>query len=253
MPYLPYLPYLYEVPYLYAIQAGMTIWMVLDAHKRGVDQYWYWLILMFQPIGAWAYFFMYKVRDFRGGKVGAGAWFQRRASLQELRYRVDRAPTMVHRLELAERLIESDVAVEAVPHLQAVLAHEPEHCEALYALATCHRRQGQAEQAVPLLQRLLKKHPGWSHYSGWHALIDARVEAGDAAGAVTSCRDLLKAVPTLENKCRLAEHLSAAGQKDEARQVLNKGLEDYAYMDGRFRRRDRRWAREAKQLLKQLG
>jgi hypothetical protein len=248
-----FIPYLEDFPYLWILQAAMTIWMVVDAHRRGVEQYWYWLILLIQPFGAWAYFFLYKVHDFRGRRVGFGTLFQRRASLEELRYRVDRAPTMANRLELAQRLVEKNVAAEAVPHLQAVLAHEPEHCEALYVLATCYRQQGNAEQAVPLLQTLLKKHPGWNHYSGWHALIDARVAAGDEVGAVSSCRDLVKAVPSLENKCLLAEHLTAAGQKAEARQLLEKVLEDYAFMEGRFRRRDRRWAREAKAMLKQLG
>jgi hypothetical protein len=247
------MPYLDDFPYLFVLQAAMTIWMVVDAHRRGVEQYWYWLILIIQPFGAWAYFFLYKIHDFRTGKVGVGAWFKRKASIEELRYRVDRTPTMANRLELAERLVEKNAAAEAMPHLQAVLAHEPEHCEALFVLATCHRQQGHAEQAVPLLQTLLKKHPGWNHYSGWHALIDAQVAAGNVAGAVSSCRELVKSVPSLENKCLLAEHLTAASQKAEARQLLEKALEDYAFMEGRFRRRDRRWAREAKTLLKQLG
>jgi hypothetical protein len=250
---MPYLSYIYEYPYLAVLQAGITIWMVTDAHRRGVEQYWYWLILLMQPFGAWAYFFLYKTQDFRRGKLEFGGWFQRKASLEELRYRVNRAPTPANRLELSQRLVENNAPAEAMPHLQAVLAHEPEHCEALFVLATCHSSQGRPEQAVPLLQTLLKKHPGWKHYSGWQALIDSRVAAGDAEGAVASCRDLVKAVPTLENKCLLAEHLTAVGQKAEARQVLEKGLEDYSFMEGRYRRRDRRWAREAKALLKQLG
>jgi hypothetical protein len=250
---MPYLPFLNELPYLYLLQAAMTIWMVVDAHRRGVEQYWYWLILALQPFGAWAYFFLYKIHDFRIGKIGIGGWFQRRASTQEQQYRVDRAPTMANRLELAERLVDTNAVADGVPHLQAVLAHEPEHCQALYVLSTCYRRQGKPEQAVPLLQTLLKKHSGWNHFSGWHALIETRVDMGDAAGAIESCRGLLKAAPTLENKCLLAQHLISGGQKDEARKLLEKGLEDYSYMAGPYRRRDRRWAKQAKQLLKQLS
>jgi hypothetical protein len=241
------------MPYLYVAQAALTIWMLVDANRRGADQYWFWIILIFQPVGAWAYFCMYKARDLHFGKSSLAGLFQRRAPLHELRYRVDRAPTMANRLELAERLIENGLPGEAVPHLQAVLAHEPEHGQVLFDLAHCHRQQGHPAEAVPLLQKLIKRHPGWGNYSGWHALIAAQAEAGDAAGAVASCRDLLKAAPTLEHKCLLAEHLLGGGDKVEARQVLEKGLEDYAYSEGRSRRRDRRWAREAKQLLKQIG
>ena len=250
---MPYLPFIYEMPYLYVAQIALTIWMLVDANRRGVEQYWFWIILIFQPIGAWAYFFMYKAREIRLGSSPLGGLFQRRASLEELRYRVDRAPTMANRLELAQRLIENGVSGEAVPHLQAVLTHEPEHGQALFDLAHCHRQKGHPAEAVPLLQKLIKRHPGWGNYSGWHALIAAQAEAGDAGGAVASCRDLLKAAPTLEHKCLLAEHLLSGGEKTQARQVLEKGLEDYAYLDGRIRRRDRRWAHEAKQLLKQIG
>src|SRR5262245_5003109 len=118
---MPYLPYVNEVPYLYVAQIGLTIWMLVDANRRGVETYWYWIILMFQPLGAWGYFFIYKARELRIGKLSFGGLFQRRASLQELRYRVDRAPTMANRLELAQRLIETNVPSEAVAHLEAVL------------------------------------------------------------------------------------------------------------------------------------
>ena len=58
-----HLPFLYELSPLYLAQAGLTIWMLMDANRRGVEGYWFWLILGFQPIGAWAYFFAYKVKD----------------------------------------------------------------------------------------------------------------------------------------------------------------------------------------------
>jgi hypothetical protein len=244
--------HLYEMPYLYVPQLALTIWMLVDANRRGVDQYWFWIILVFQPIGAWAYFFMYKVRDFRAGKFSLGSLFQRRASLEELRYRVDRAPTVAHRLELADRLIESGMSAEAIPHLQAVLAHEPEHGHALFALARCHREQGHPAQAVHLLEKLIARHAGWGNYSGWRALIEARQEGGDARAAVAGCRDLLRASPTLEHKCLLAEHLIGVDEKEEARKLLQQALEDYSYTSGPSRSRDRRWASQAKQIMKQL-
>src|SRR5439155_4261564 len=97
---------------------------------------------------------------------------------------VDRAPTVAHRLELADRLIECGLSAEAMPHLQAVLAHEPELGHALFGLARCLREQGHPEQAVPLLEKLIARHAGWGNYAAWHSLIEARQEAGDARSAV---------------------------------------------------------------------
>ena len=50
-----------------------------------------------------------------------------------------------------------------------------------------------------------------------------------------------------------AEHLLKAGEKAEARQVMEQGLDDYQYLTGPSRRRDRRWVGKAKQLRQQAG
>src|SRR5262245_46521798 len=113
-----------EMSPLYLAQVAMTIWMFVDAHRRGVEYYWLWIILLFQPLGAWGYFFVYKIKDFSfsGGTGWLGNLFTRRTSLQELRYRVEQSPTVTAHLELGERLLEAHEYEEAEPHLKAVLA-----------------------------------------------------------------------------------------------------------------------------------
>src|SRR5437879_5359576 len=99
-----FFPYFYDTPFgfLLPLQIALSIWMLVDANRRGVDYYWFWIILAFQPFGAWAYFFAYKMRDFRGGSGSLGSLFQRRASLAELRYQAEHSPTMANHLALAE-------------------------------------------------------------------------------------------------------------------------------------------------------
>jgi hypothetical protein len=251
---MPYIPYLYEWSPLGLVQVALTVWMLVDASRRRVDAYWYLIILAVQPFGAWAYFFLYKVKDFRGGNVpGLAGLFHRRPSLQEVRRRAERLPTVANRLELGERLVEAGSYAEAVPHLEAVLAHEPEHGQALFVLAECHRGLGQPAQAVPLLQKLVARQPAWGDYEAWRTLVAARQEAGDTAGAVAACRELARIAPELRHRCLLAERLLEAGEKDEARRVVEQGLDDYRYLTSVGRRRDRRWVGKAKQLLRQAG
>jgi hypothetical protein len=245
-----HLPYLYELSPLYLAQMALTIWMLVDANRRGVESYWLWIILFFQPIGAWAYFFVYKIKDF-SGSGWLGNLFRRRTSLSELRHRVDRSPTPAHWLELGERLVEDTAFAEAVPHLEAVLAREPDHCRCLFLLAQAHRGLEQPAQAVPLLQRLLARQPGWGDYRAWHALIEVTRKAGDMPGAVSRCRELARVAPTLEHKCLLAEHLLETDEHTEAGKVLGLALEEYRYATGLSRRRDRRWVGKAQQLLRQ--
>src|SRR5260370_2901322 len=125
---MPPLPSLFEFSPLYVLQAVLTVWMLVDANRRGAEHYWFWVILFFQPFGAWAYFFVYKVKDFQGGAGWSGNLFQRRASLSQLRHQVEQAPTAAARLELGERLVEIGEFSEALSHLEAALHREPEHC-----------------------------------------------------------------------------------------------------------------------------
>jgi len=252
---MPYLPYLYELSPLYLLQAAMTIWMLTDANKRGVDRSWFWIILAFQPFGAWAYFFIYKAKDIQGGSGifgNLGNLFHRPPSLAELRHRVEQLPTVANQLDLGERLVETGAPAEALPYLQAVLAREPNHCQCLFLAAQCHRHLGHAQEAVPLLQTIISRNPSWSDYEAWRMLIDVNDQLGDRAAALERSRELARVAPNLQHKCLLAEHLLDTGDKGEARRIVERGLEDYRYLSGPSRRRDGRWVGKAKQLLKQI-
>ena len=56
------------VQVLSLLQLAFTIWMMVDAYKRRVESFWYWIIFIMQPVGAWVYFFAVKFRTFRFSK-----------------------------------------------------------------------------------------------------------------------------------------------------------------------------------------
>lgn len=237
--------------YLYLAVTAFTVWMLVDAYRRQADMLWYWLILVFPGIGGLAYFFAVKAADFSGGSrwwpFGPG-----RPSLDELRYRAEQTPTLASRLELAERLIETGQHGEAIPLLEAAQRQEPEHCQVLYALAVCRTEDGHPELALPLLAQMIAKERAWGDYAAWRLLAAARAQAGDGAGALAACRDLERLAPTLQNRCLLAERLLAEGMIDDARAVLEEAIEAHRYSPGPLRRRNRRWASQARKLQKRL-
>jgi hypothetical protein len=51
----------------------------------------------------------------------------------------------------------------------------------------------------------------------------------------------------------LAEHLIDEGQPSEARELLERALEDHQFAPSIARRRNRTWASQAKRLLKQAA
>jgi hypothetical protein len=224
------------------------VWMLVDAYRRGAEQFWFWVIFLVPVAGAWAYFFAVMSNDW--GRLNLRGWFQKKVSLDELRYRVEQAPTLAGRLALAQRLMEKGGYEEAIPHLEAALKSEPDHGALLYHLATCYVELDRPGEAIPPLEKLLARDPRWSNYAAWHLLIRAREAAGDQPGTLQGCRELTRLSPTLQHQCLLAEHLLGAGLNDEARGLLERSLRDYDYAPGPVRRRNRPWAREARRLQK---
>jgi hypothetical protein len=239
--------YLYNA--LYLAQVGFTIWMLVDAYRRQVEWYWFLVILFVQPFGTWVYFFVVKVGDFRG--LRDLPLFQKKTPLVELRYRAEQVPTLANRLALAQRLVEMHEYAEAVPHLEAVLNQEPTLSPALFALAKCHEEQERPEQAVALLEKILAKDGSWSNYAAWHLLIEVQADSGEGQKALAKCRELARLAPTLQHKCLLGKRLLAEGMNDEAAEILQRSLEEHQYAPAYIRRRNYRWASEARRLQRQ--
>lgn len=235
-------------------QLAFTIWMAIDAYQRASEFFWVWIIILFQPLGAWIYFFAVKLRSLRiprfSGGDGAPRW-QRKLSLKELRYRAERSPTVVNRLALAERLMDSGAHDEALPLLEAVVAAEPNYGQAQHALALCQLGRGEPAQAVPVLRRLLERDRRWSNYRAWHTLIEALDALHQPEEALQAARELTKMMPTLENRCRLAERLIDTKRRPEAIALLEQALEDHSYAPLGARWRNWRWARTAQKLLRE--
>jgi hypothetical protein len=231
-------------------QTLFTIAMLVHVYRFHSEQFWYFVILFLQPFGAWVYFFVVVVRGFRVGGSSGPLW-QKRLTLDELRYHADRMPTVNNRLALAEGLMAKGKHAEALPILEAVLAADQIHCQAMHDLALCQLACDAPEQAVAMLQRLLQRDYRWSYYRAWRTLIDAQSACEKPAEALKACRELAKMVPTLENKCLLAEHLLDNKLAPEAIEVLDQALEDHAYTPLSKRLKNWRWSRQAQQLLRQ--
>ena len=50
------------MPIFLVLSYAMSIWMIVDAYKRG-SQGW-WIVIILVPLGEWIYFFAVKFQDF---------------------------------------------------------------------------------------------------------------------------------------------------------------------------------------------
>ncbi len=233
-------------------QTAFTIAMLIHVYRSGAEPFWYFIIFLLQPFGAWAYFFVVFLRGFRaGGGFSMGSVWQRKLSLDELRYHAERMPTVNNRLAFAQGLMAKGKHADAIPILEGVLAADQIHCQAMHDLAVCHLACHEPQQAVAMLQRLMQRDFRWAYYRAWRTLIDAHVACQRPDEALKACRELVKMVPTLENKCLLAEHLLDNHLKSEAIEVLDQALEDHSYTPLGKRMKNWKWARLAQRLLRE--
>ena len=56
---------------LLILSYAFSLWMLVDAYQRHAEHYWFLIILF--PFGEWAYFFLVKVHDFKGGLFFSGS------------------------------------------------------------------------------------------------------------------------------------------------------------------------------------
>jgi hypothetical protein len=241
--------------FVYLLHGAFTIWMVIDAARRGTDYYWIWIILVTGGLGAWVYFFVVKIHDFRGLRDSSllQPLFQPKVSLAELRHRAVQVPTLANRLALAERLVQTREFVEAAPLLEAVLKQEPDLSPAVYNLAVCHFEQERPGEAVALLEKVIARDGPWNNYAAYHLLIQAHAAAGDRDKALATARDVARLAPTLHHKCLLAEQLLEHGLKAEAADLLTRALEEHRWAPRFVRRREARWASEARRLQREAA
>jgi hypothetical protein len=237
------------------LQIAFTVWMAVDAYRRSADFFWYWVILLFQPLGPFIYFLAVMVPGFRlrGFRTVSGPGRQRKLSFKELTYRVERTPTVANRLALAECLMDRGDHAQAIPYLEAILAIESDYGSALHSLAECRLATGAPDEAASLLDRLIRKDYRWSNYRAWRTLITVHEARGQPADALQTCREFEKRQPTLENKCLLARHLIANDGANEAEALLDRALEDLQFAPFSDRWRNYRWSREARRILARLG
>ena len=239
----------YDHPVLAAIFVAFAIWMTVEAQRRGAEQFWYWIIWFVPLAGPLVFFVLHVAPDLSGW---LGPLLQGGPSLAELEHRAHQAPTLANHLALGQALIARKSYAEAIPSLEAGRKIEPDHAQVLYGLAVCHVRLKQLEDAIPLLEAILRKDPRWGDDQAGVLLVEVHAERQDQATALARARDLVALAPTLKHKCLLAELLVGQGHASEARSMLEQAIQDHVYLPASLRRRNRAWASQAKRILRTM-
>jgi hypothetical protein len=232
--------------------SGFTIWMAIEAVRRGQASGWLWIILMFGPIGAAVYFFS----EYADLPTRRFVFQTRKVTAQELRHaevevrRLDSGYAWSHYASLLRAKSEFPRAVEAG---RKALERSPDQLETRYELSQALLGVGQFAEAGAMLEDVVAKDRTHDGDQALHALVKARLGAGRQAEA----RPLLEELEGRSSKPAIlfdrAVLEAQLGERAVAARCLQRILNEAEYVPAYLKREVKPWVKKARQGLRKLG
>jgi hypothetical protein len=237
----------------YYLAIAFHVWMIIDAVRRRAKFYWF-LIIVFLPFGSVVYFFVVKLRDFRGGPaLPPKAQAQAGPALPELRQAALEIPSFHNKLNLADALEQREEYAEAEPLYRQILAREPDNKQALHGIARCLLGLSRPAEACEKLSELMQLDSAYRDYSAALDYAEALWQSNQGQDAVDLLRGLVRVSSRVNHRVALAHYLSLHSGADAARVELEAALREYQDLPEFAQKRDRKWADRARKMLRELG
>ncbi len=224
----------------------VTLWMLIDAVRRRVDSYWYFIILT--PLGEWVYFFAVKIHDYDLAKIKK-MFLERPPSVDEMRQRLEETPSDENKVMLGKSLYDAKKFEEAAKLFDEVLDRDEHDKDALYGKALCLVNREELDRAVAQLSSLIEIDPTFGDYEPWFDLAFAQWQLHRKPEAVQILDELVKTSPRIKHKVILGKYLVRSGEPARGRTIIEEALDDYANSNSFIKRTSGRWIQEARDTL----
>jgi tetratricopeptide (TPR) repeat protein len=237
---------------LSVLGSGFTIWMAVEAIRRGQAGSWLWVILFFGPVGAAVYFFS----EYTSWPLRRFAFQRRQVTAHELRQaeadvrRLDSAPAWFHYASLLRS--RNDFARAASAARKAV-ERDGGHLDARYELGQALLGAGQFKEAAEMLESVVRVDRTHDKDYALYALAQAHVASGDPAAARPLLAELegrSSRPPVLYDRAVLEAQM---GDRETAARCLRRILDEAEYVPPYLAREVKPWVKKAKQALRRLG
>jgi hypothetical protein len=220
--------------------------------RRRPDQYWIWVILFLGPIGALVYIFAEVIPDFGFLRSSFDA-FPRRKRISQLRAIVQQNPSAGNWEELGDLLMEDGKTAAAREAFDHAIAARGDSLDAFYRRGTCALELGDATTAIPDLERVVTKEPGYDFFRAQGLLARAYALTGQRDRAEALFAQAVSRSVLSETYLGYATLLESEGRCDEAKHWAQQVLAKKPGMPGYQKRRERPSFRKAAAMVKRLG
>ena len=238
---------------LYLLATGFTLWMAVEAVRRGDASRWLWIILVFGPLGAAVYFFSVYLG---GGALGRITFRPRKVTAADVR----RAEVEVKRLDNAATWCEYASLLRARGHFgkaaeaaQRAVERNPKDLDARYELGLSLLGAGRHAEASPVLQSVVEQNRSFDTDNALLALARAQHGAGDLAAARASFEELAERRARPEILYDLATVQALTGDREAAMRSLQRIVDDAELVPDYLKREVRPWVRKARGALSKLS
>jgi len=219
--------------------------------RRRPDTYWLYIILFLGPLGAGIYLVVEALPDL-GLLRQSFKVFPRRRRIHELEAAVLDNPSAGNFEELADLYMEDGNFSKARACYDKAISSRTDSPDPFYRRGVCEIELDDFAAAVPDLERVVQKDPGYDFHRAKALLAHAYANAGQPAKAEELFQQATAISTISETYYNYALFLSVQGRPAEARDWAQKILAKKPTMPGYLRRRERPWFRKASALLKRL-
>jgi hypothetical protein len=219
--------------------------------RRRPENFWFYVIVFLGPPGALIYLLVEAVPD-AGLARQSFKVFPRRKRIGQLLVAIRDNPSAGNYEELGDLYMDDGRIELAREAFDRAIAARSDTLDAFYRRGVCALQLGDATAALPDLEHVVEKEPGYDFYRAGGLLAHAYAQTGQRERAEALFRQVTARSVASETYLNYAELLAQEGRTAEAREWAQKVLEKKPGMPGYLRRRERPWFRSANRMLKRL-
>jgi hypothetical protein len=236
---------LYLGPWGLLLQAAAIIHFI----RRRPDTYWLWVILFLGWIGALVYIFAEILPDI-GLLNNSFKAFPRRKRIRELETAILDNPSSGNYEELGDLFLDDGKLARSREAYDKAIAARSTTPDCFYRRGLCALLLGDAQAALPDLERVVRQYPDHDFYRGAGLLGTAYARTGQPEKANEWFKRAIELSTLSETYLNYADFLISQGRNQEAREYALKVLSKKPTMPNYLRRRERPSFARARKTLK---